>query len=126
MLCDSNILIYAAHPDDTIGYDFISSRGVAIASVMRIEVLGYPGFRHISQKSKQRLRDLLASLKDFELTDDVIERAIPLRQERRMGIADAIVAATAVVHNIELATRNTSDFKSIQGLRLLNPFADIS
>ncbi|HRK33734.1 MAG TPA: type II toxin-antitoxin system VapC family toxin [Candidatus Hydrogenedentes bacterium] len=120
MLCDSNILIYAAHPDDTICMDFIVSQGVAIASVTRIEVLGYPGFREISQESKHRLRDLLMSLDELNLTDDVIERATGLRQERRISLADAIVAATALVHDLTLATRNVADFKNIPDLRDLD------
>ena len=124
MLCDSNILIYAAHPTDTVCDIFISTRGLAIASVTRIEVLGYPGFSEMSDKSKQRLRDLLSSLENLALSDDIIERAIALRQQRRMGLADAIVAATALVYNMELATRNIADFKNIPDIRLLNPFTD--
>lgn len=124
MLCDSNILIYAAHPTDTICDNFIATRGLAIASVTRIEVLGHPGFSEMSDESKQRLRDLLSSLDNLALSDDIIERLIALRQLRRMGLADAIVAATALVHNMELATRNISDFKNISGLRLHNPFTD--
>ena len=126
MLCDSNILIYASHPADTVCNEFISSRGVAIASVTRIEVLGYPGFVEMSDRSKQRLHDLLSSLDEFELTEDIIERAIAVRQMQRIGLADSIVAATALVHNMELATRNTADFKHIPDLCLINPFVDAS
>ncbi len=52
----------------------------------------------------------------------VIERAIALRQERKMGLADAIIAATALVHGLELVTRNVDDFQHVSGLRLVNPF----
>ncbi|NUM55247.1 MAG: type II toxin-antitoxin system VapC family toxin [Candidatus Hydrogenedentes bacterium] len=126
MLCDSNILIYAVHPSDTLCKDFIASRGIAIASVTRIGVLGYPGFRDMSETSKQRLRDLLLSLKSLDLTESVIDRAIQMRQQRLMGLADAIVAGTALVHDMELATRNIADFKNIPGLRQVNPYADPS
>ena len=34
---------------------------------------------------------------------------------------DAIIAATALVHQIPLVTRNTEDFQNIEGLRLVNP-----
>jgi len=37
-------------------------------------------------------------------------------------LADAVIAATAVVHNLKLATRNVGDFKGIEGLRVVNPF----
>ena len=126
MLCDSNILIYAAHPSDTLCKESISARGVAIASVTRIEVLGYPSFRDLSPKSQRRLRDLLSSLVELDLTELVIKRAIDLRQQRRMGLADAVVASTALVHDMELATRDIGDFRNIPGPRLINPFTDPS
>lgn len=50
--------------------------------------------------------------------------AIRLRQQKALGLGDAIIAATAVVHAQTLATRNTDDFAWIPGLRLWNPLAD--
>lgn len=40
-----------------------------------------------------------------------------------MGVADAIIAATALVHNIALVTRNLDDFQHIEELRLIDPFS---
>jgi predicted nucleic acid-binding protein len=51
----------------------------------------------------------------------VIVKAVELRQQKRMGLADAIIAATALVHALPLVTRNTMDFQNIEGLRLINP-----
>ncbi len=45
-----------------------------------------------------------------------------LRLRRRMTLDDALVAATALVHNLTLVTRNTKDFAWISKLQLLNPF----
>ncbi|MFN0077866.1 MAG: hypothetical protein ACKVY0_15530 [Prosthecobacter sp.] len=39
-----------------------------------------------------------------------------------MSLGDAFIAATALEHDLELATRNTDDYKHITGLRLVNPF----
>lgn len=36
---------------------------------------------------------------------------------------DSMVAATALVHDFTLVTRNISDFELIAGLKLLNPWA---
>ena len=49
------------------------------------------------------------------LDDEVIEQAIQLRQQKKMKLGDAIIAATAVAYNIPRATRNEDDFKHIPG-----------
>ena len=36
---------------------------------------------------------------------------------------DALIAATALVHGLTLVTRNVADFETIDGLRILNPWA---
>jgi len=41
---------------------------------------------------------------------------------RRMGLMDAFLAATAVVHDLTLVTRNVSDFTVLQ--KIFNPWMD--
>ena len=43
------------------------------------------------------------------------------RSGRRLGIADALLAATAEAHQLTLVTRNTGDFDRL-GIALLNPW----
>ena len=121
MLCDSNI-IYAADPDDTRCGSFVERDDAAIATVSRIEVLGFPGFANLSEAHRQRLREIVGSMVQLGLDERVIERAITVRQQRRTSLADAIIAATALVNDRPLVTRNTEDFKHIAGLRLIDPF----
>jgi len=40
-----------------------------------------------------------------------------------MALGDALVAGTALTHNLTLVTRNTKDFDWIKNLPLLNPFS---
>jgi toxin FitB len=44
-----------------------------------------------------------------------------LRQMRKMSVGDAIHAATAIIHNLELVTRNEGDFKWIKQLVVVKP-----
>jgi predicted nucleic acid-binding protein len=57
------------------------------------------------------------------VNDPVIHEAVRLRQTRKMGLADALIAATALVHELPLVTRNTRDFSWIDGLTVVDPFA---
>jgi predicted nucleic acid-binding protein len=91
-----------------------------ISVITRIEVLGWPGQ---SEEAFQRAKNLLDQFNEQPLTDDIAGRCITLRRQRRLKVPDAIIAATALHLNLPLVTRNTDDFKGIEGLGLINPFA---
>ena len=120
MLLDSNILIYAANQSAPEIESLATSADNAVASVTQIEVYGFTGLK---PEEKAALDILFCRLTVHPLDAAVIERAISLRQENKMGLADAIIAATALVHDLPLVTRNEEDFKRVSGLRIVNPFA---
>jgi toxin FitB len=122
MLCDSNILFYAADPADTVCLPFVERDDAAIASVSRIEVLGFPGWRNLSADRRSRLHEIVSSMWEHGLNEAVIQRSIALRQETKLTLGDAIVAATALTHDVPLVTRNVQDFRHIVGLKIINPF----
>ena len=41
---------------------------------------------------------------------------------RSLSAIDALIAATALTHNLKLVTRNIKDFSEVQDLELINPF----
>lgn len=49
------------------------------------------------------------------------ELHIPNQRDRH----DALIAATALMHNFTVVTRNLKDFDGIDGLQILNPFTDL-
>lgn len=51
----------------------------------------------------------------------VSERCSTLLRERTRNLADALIAATAYVNDLTLATRNVADFADA-GVRLVNPW----
>jgi predicted nucleic acid-binding protein len=69
----------------------------------------------------QRLRVL-----DFD-TDAAAAWARLLARLKKKGLAmsvkDSLIAATALAHDVAVATRNIADFRHA-GVRLVNPFAD--
>jgi predicted nucleic acid-binding protein len=51
----------------------------------------------------------------------VAERAGRLRRTSGIGLADALIAATAANHRLMLVTRNIGDFEGVTGLRVGSP-----
>jgi predicted nucleic acid-binding protein len=118
MLLDSNLIIYAAEPAGDKLRDWLEGQAVSTSVVCRIEVLGFQNF---AEPQKTWLSDFFRKVPVHGLDHRVADEAIRLRQHRKIRLADAIIAATAIVHNLPLATHNTEDFKNISGLRVVDP-----
>ncbi|WEF28022.1 type II toxin-antitoxin system VapC family toxin [Klebsiella aerogenes] len=65
---------------------------------------------------EQRTRIALRSFNIIDVSHDIAERSVDLRQEYRMTLPDAIILATAQIHRLELITRNTKDFADLPGV----------
>lgn len=120
MILDANIVIYAANSLAPELARFITPHDVAVPIVVKIEVYGFP---RLGEVEREALDVLFRGWTVYPLDDAVMEKSIELRQERKMGLGDAIVAATALVHQQPLVTRNGDDFKHVNGLQIVNPFA---
>lgn len=117
MICfDTNIIVYIAN--GTLGEDIIGNEPIIYPSIVYIESLGYPSIKSIEE---QRIRELCATLTVAPLTDNIIENAIKLRQDKKISLGDSIVAATALENGSQLWTVNIKDFEHIYGLNILNP-----
>jgi len=58
----------------------------------------------------------------YFLEESIAEKAIQLKRGMNIKLADAVIAATAILNNLKLATRNVVDFRMIKGLEVINPF----
>lgn len=120
-LLDSNILIYSSKTEYSFLRTYITHTtlisAVSVATV--IEVLG---FHRLAPEDKTYFESCFALLQVFEVTQVVSDKAVELRQKQKLSLGDSIIAATALVHDCELLTRNTDDFVGIAGLKLVNPF----
>ena len=122
-LLDTNVLIdaFAGRADSVRA---ITSRRTAnlewigYSAITRLEVLGFP---ELNAADELGLRNLLGQFGEAPIDGAVIERAIEIPKSVRIKIPDALVAATAVIYEANLVTRNTSDFKNISGLSVLDP-----
>jgi predicted nucleic acid-binding protein len=56
----------------------------------------------------------------FDLTDEIVNFVIGIRKSKRIHLPDAIIAATSLARDFTLITRNISDFKGIEGLKIID------
>ncbi|HTD17479.1 MAG TPA: type II toxin-antitoxin system VapC family toxin [Chthoniobacterales bacterium] len=118
-LLDSNIIIYATDPENEWLRIWLEAEPFAISQISQIEVLGY---HQITLEEIADLQEFLYSSNVLPVSDEAAKKAIALRQQRKMSLADSILAGTALENDLELVSRNVDDFEWIAGLRLVNPF----
>lgn len=122
LLLDTNILIYHV-AGDPVATKFIeqviAKRSFRLSILSVIEFLGWHG--HSDEKFAE-CKELIGLATVIPVNGEVADRAVELRRWKRIKLADAIIAATALVNNLSLATRNTRDFRGISALKLINPF----
>lgn len=123
MLLDSNIIIYSAKRENAELRHFLNENLYSVSAVSRIEVLGY---HLLDGKEREYVEKFFDAATVLAISDSVVTQAVQLRQTRRMSLGDAIVAGTALTHQLEFVTRNVRDFNRIQGLRLINPFETLT
>lgn len=119
MLLDSNIIIYSAQPEHAQLRELIAEDAPAVSALSYLEVLGY---HLLTEQQRQYFEEFFQVAQVLPISQDVLDQAVTLRQQRRMTLGDAIIAGTALVHGLTLITRNTDDFRWIAQLEILNPF----
>ena len=97
--------------------DLFNSKEHFSSVINRMEVLSF----NAPEQDLYELTELFTSTTVILLTAEIEARTILLRRLVKIKIPDAIVAATALVHNLTLVTRNTDDFKNVPGLTVVNP-----
>lgn len=120
-LIDSNVVIdYLSSRLPDTGMTFMNKVVNAIprtSIITKIEVLGF----NTSPEANQLLINFFNDADVLNITEAIETKTIELRKNHQVKLPDAIIAATAVVHNFSLVTRNLSDFRNIDGLELVNP-----
>lgn len=121
ILCDTNIFIEFFHENDRITQelDYLGFDRLAISVIAAGEI--YYGMRKREiARTKELLRKFNLYHLDKETSDLFIQFMLGYR-DNGISVPDALVAATAVSHHVELFTLNRSDFEFIKGLKLYNP-----
>ncbi|MDR3286306.1 MAG: type II toxin-antitoxin system VapC family toxin [Prevotellaceae bacterium] len=116
-LIDTNVLIDAQmNRLSKKGMDFLKKVIDENFIVSFITLIEYLGYKDITKSSEEFI-----SLADIIETDRlIIQNCIDLRKNYKIKLPDALIAATALSHNLTLITNNEKDFAQVQSLTVIN------
>lgn len=120
LLVDTNILIdYLRQKSQAIA--FVTQKGklnLALSPIVVMEI-----FQGVLDKTDfQRTRKMLNGFIVLDFDASIARLAMQLQQQyvlsHQIGIPDALIAATALIYDLELRTYNLKDFRFIPGIRV--------
>lgn len=118
ILVDSNILIRFSRGDHEAANWLKINDELMVSVVTELELL-------VGSRDKRHLKETKTFLSRFpviDITPEISRRAAKLIEEYNLShnlqVADSLIAATALVSDLELATINKKDFRYISGLKL--------
>jgi predicted nucleic acid-binding protein len=121
-LIDTNVVIEyigEALPSKALSFlDDIIDGQFHVSVINKFELLGFTG---IIQLEEQKFGVFLKAANVCNLDEEVVNRTIEIRKQYKTKLPDAIIAATALKHDLVLITRNAKDFQKIKGLTVQNP-----
>lgn len=120
-LIDTNAVIdYLSQKLPLTGMEFMNKiidKVPNISVISKIEVLGF----NAPEQHYQLLANFMHDATILDLTNSVVDVSIDIRKKYKTKLPDAIIAATALVYDLVLLSRNISDFKNIHGLKVVDP-----
>ena len=116
VLLDSNIIISiikGRFPVSQLENFFLSA-----SEITRLEIFGY---HKLELQEEKLLTQFFRNIDYLPVFRNIINLAISFRKEKSMSIGDAIIGASAQVHELPLATANIKDFQHIKTIELIDP-----
>ncbi len=121
---DTNIVIYFLqqqfpHLAEKFMDALLRESRPAISAITEIELLCW---KTITAKDLEILHSFINDVQVIELEQPIKYKTADIRKKYKIKLPDAIIAATAIVYELSLITRNVSDFENIEELKLINPW----
>jgi len=122
ILCDTNIFIEAFknNPSATETLRRIGFQNISLSAVTLMELYFGAFNKRELAKIKSRMKHLETLILDRSITNTAINLIEQYSKSHGLQIPDALIAATAICHDMELLTYNVKDFKFIQGVNLFS------
>jgi predicted nucleic acid-binding protein len=125
ILCDTNIIIEFYKGNESIvgSIRAIQEQNIAISIVTAAELI----YGAMNKQELARISQDIDNLVVYPLTTRISRLHIELLKKyslsHNLTLPDALIAATAIHHRIELYTLNRKDFRYIVGVKLYQPGA---
>ncbi|MFN3995817.1 MAG: type II toxin-antitoxin system VapC family toxin [bacterium] len=120
-LLDTNVIIYYLKAESSVVkyLEKILSENVVIyiSAITECELFSYPS---ITINEEIKINELLKSLFILPIDSNIARTAGFLRRTYKMPLADSIIAASSLLTNSILITRNIRDFKKIKNLKIIS------
>jgi predicted nucleic acid-binding protein len=91
-----------------------------ISIINKIELLGIAG---ITKTEELKFQEFINAANVLELNEDIVNGTIELRKHYKTKLPDAIIAASALVNQFTIITRNKKDFEKIKKLEVIDPYS---
>lgn len=99
--------------------DLLKEARPVISAITEIELLCW---KSATVKDLEVLQNFIGDAVVIELEQPIKYKTADIRKKHKIKLPDAIIAATSIVYDLTLVSRNISDFKTIEGLQLINPW----
>ena len=123
ILCDTNILIefYKGNSNIVSELRTIGQRQLAVSTITQAELY----FGAINKDELKKIKHHISLLEIIPVGNDISRKFITLMEKyslsHKPSIPDSLIAATAIIHQLELYTLNTKDFRFISELTMYKP-----
>ena len=123
VLCDTNILIHAFNGRlDTIQeLNNIGYANILLSAITVMELYQGMGNKTELAQMKKKIKYFDVIQFDDQVSEKSIELIAQFRLSHDLQIPDAIIGATAIVHQIPLFTYNLKDFRFMPNIILHSP-----
>ncbi|MEO0059418.1 MAG: hypothetical protein RLZZ312_1065 [Bacteroidota bacterium] len=122
ILCDTNILIeiYRSNAKIIEVVKQIGQENIVVSDVTCAELL----YGARDKKELQTIRKDLNKLTVLPIHSSVSKLAVELVEKyalsHKLSLPDALIASTAIIHNIQLYTLNIKDFRFLEDVKLFD------
>lgn len=122
-LLDTNVVIYFLKnslPENAKSFLIaaLADEQATISLITQIELLAFPA---ITSSEEKEIVDFIRFFNAIWIDEAIVTETIMIKRKNKLKLPEAIIAATALVSNLELITSTIDDFKKVESLQIINP-----